>query len=251
MAQTQEEVQTVGSGRLLNTLVSVETNQLPIHLPEDTISRTSADFYANKNNNITHSVEDILSVNNQVNYTVEDDEAFNQTQEDYVAYSSRFIPEYQHNLTDSKDSTGFSIQEILGISQQYGEQEDSMPVKQEYRPHSPNEYDMKMAHASNLQMLGIPRPEVTYSVPILNDESSPPYGQYVDMGVGYPPHISYGGGYINNYIQHQPMRHPGLFPTYYDHVSYLPCFIKFFLFIICQESCTNYGFTENLYIIQF
>lgn len=227
MAQTQEQVEVVESGHLLNTLGSVEPTQLSIQHPEDIISRNSADFYANKNNNITHSVEDILSVNNQVNYVVEEDETFNQTQEDYVAYSSRFIPEYQPNLTDSKDSTGFSIQEILGISQPYEEQEDSMHVKQEYRPHSPSEYDMKMAYASNLQMLGMPRPEVTYSVPTLSDDSSPSYGQYVDMGVGYPPHMPYGGGYINNYMQHQPMRHPGLFPTYYDHVSNFYSFLYF------------------------
>lgn len=220
MAQPREEVEVLGSGRPLNTLVSVKPNLLSVQHPEDIVSRNSADFYANKNNNITHSVEDILSDNSQVNYSVEDEEAFNQTQEDYVAYSSRFIPEYQQNLTDSKDSTGFSIQEILGISQQYGEQEDSMPVKQEYHSHSPSEYDMKVAHASNLQLLGPPRPDVTYSVSTLSDNSSPTYGQYVDMGMGYPPHIPYGGGYINNYLQHQPMRHPGLFPTYYDHVSH-------------------------------
>nr|AIB07890.1 Hox cluster protein zen [Glyphotaelius pellucidus] len=228
MAQTQEEVGGVGSSRLLNTLVSVESNLLSIQHPEDIISRTSADFYTNKNNNITHSVDDILSDNNQVNYTVEDEEAFNQTQEDYVAYSSRFIPEYQQNLTDSKDSTGFSIQEILGISQQYGEHEDTMPVKQEYHPHSPSGYELKMAHASNLQVLGAPRPDVTYSVSAVSEDGSPTYGQYVDIGMGYPPHIPYGGGYMNNYLQHQPMRHPGLFPTYYDHVSHSYLFFSFY-----------------------
>lgn len=185
-------------------------HHLSFKRPEDTgnSARTVPDS-PYKPSSLSHSVEEILSINNQ-SYGEEDDY---QTPREYLSYQQRYPQEYQPQ--DSKDSTGFSIHEILGIAQQYGSQDD-MAVKLEYSHENPisGESDPKLLMTPDYTP---PTPRTTEILYSTNPSSSPTYGGYGDY-VTFP---QFSNAYSSNsFTVHQP-RHVGGLSVYYDHVSFV------------------------------
>lgn len=158
---------------------------------------------------LSHGVSEILSSPQQVQYVSEEDYA---DTPDY-GYQPRYA---QENQDYSKDSTGFSIQEILGITSQYPSHED-LGIKLEFAQPAPvipepepksvglltNEYGAQRLNGSDL----------VYTV--ASQEASPSFAHYSDFSGG---NYSFGPSYSNSFGS-QPTRQAGELPHYYEHVS--------------------------------
>lgn len=160
---------------------------------------------------LSHSVQEILSPN-----PVE--------AEDYPPppeqpYSFR----YTHELTstDSKDSTGFSIQDILGISQNYQTPQDQEAgtMKLEYVGDGGEVVESKVFSQDYLSAVQRINNGDGYSM------DGPPNSPYIHYGE--VPLECLGSNFIypnfgsNSFSGHLP-RHPSSYPPFYEaHVSFL------------------------------
>lgn len=161
---------------------------------------------------LSHGVSEILSSPQQVQYVPEDE--YSDTP-DY-GYQPRYA---QENQDYSKDSTGFSIQEILGITSQYPSHED-LGIKLEYAQPAPVIPDSEPKTVGLLASseYGGPRlngSDLTYTVG--SQETSSSFSHYSDFSGG---NYSFGPSYsASNFGSHQPTRQAGELPHYYEHVS--------------------------------